>query len=190
MKNICVFCGSRKGTDAIYAETVKNLGKILAKREKALIYGGGNVGLMGILADSVMAEGGSVTGVIPEFLIEREVGHHQINELIVVKSMHERKQKMAEIADGFMALPGGYGTLEELSEILTWVQLRLISKPVALLNINNFFEPLLLQLRTMINEGFLTEESRSMLLVGDDPESLIEKLEKAHAVGMVNLDRT
>lgn len=190
MHNICVFCGSRKGANAIYTETAKSLGKILAKRGKALIYGGGNVGLMGVLADSAMAHGGKVTGVIPKFLMEREVGHEDIDDLIVVASMHQRKQKMAAIADGFIAMPGGYGTLEELSEMLIWVQLGLVSKPVGLLNINDFFDPLLLQLKSMIQEGFLTQESRDMLLTDKDPEHLMAKMEKAHATGVLNLDRT
>ena len=136
--NVCVFCGSSRGSDAVYASEARKLGRLLAGASLNLVYGGGNVGLMGIVADAVMEAGGKVTGVIPSFLLDREVGHRGISQLEVVESMHQRKQRMADLADAFVALPGGWGTLEELSEILTWKQLGLISQPVVLLNTNHY----------------------------------------------------
>lgn len=138
-----------------------------------LIYGGGKVGLMGVIADAVMEAGGDVTGVIPQFLVEKEVGHRGVTDLEVVDSMHQRKQRMADLADAFIALPGGWGTLEEISEILTWRQLGLINQPVYLLNANHFFDPLLSQMRLMVKEGFLKPEYFNFLRVEDMPEKII-----------------
>jgi len=177
MKNICVFCGSSSGTNSIYSEKAKELGALLARQKKSLIYGGGNVGLMGIIADEVMAQQGEVTGVIPHFLFEWEVGHEGLTELIKVESMHERKLKMSELADGFIAMPGGFGTLEELGEILTWVQLSIIQKPVGILNVNRFYDHLVAQLDHMVKEKFLKPANRAMLLVSDDPNELIKLME-------------
>jgi len=177
MKNICVFCGSSSGTNSIYSEKAKELGALLARQKKSLIYGGGNVGLMGIIADEVMAQQGEVTGVIPHFLFEWEVGHEGLTELIKVESMHERKLKMSELADGFIAMPGGFGTLEELGEILTWVQLSIVQKPVGILNVNRFYDHLVAQLDHMVKEKFLKPANRAMLLVSDDPNELIKLME-------------
>jgi len=171
--NICVFCGSGNGFDSVYAATAGKLGTLLGSASMRLIYGGGNVGLMGIIADAVLAANGQVTGVIPTFLLDREVGHHGITDLEVVESMHERKQRMADLADAFVALPGGWGTLEELSEILTWKQLGLITQPVCLLNINHFFDPLLDQMRLMVKEGFLKSDYFDLLHVENKPENVI-----------------
>lgn len=177
MKNICVFCGSSHGTKQIYRETAKTLGLLMAQRQKNLVYGGGNVGLMGTMADEVMERGGEVIGVIPEFLLQKEVGHNGLTELVVVKSMHERKQKMAELADAFIALPGGMGTLEELAEISTWIQLGLIKKPIALLNIEGFYDHLFAQFDHMVEQGFVKSENRKVLLNVKNVNEIISLLE-------------
>lgn len=174
--NVCVFCGSGKGSQPVYSEAARELGALLAKASVRLIYGGGNVGLMGVVADSVMAAGGEVTGVIPSFLLAKEVGHRGITNLEVVESMHQRKQRMADLADAFVALPGGWGTLEELSEILTWKQLGLIAQPVVLLNTNHFFDPLLSQMRLMVQEGFLHPGYFDFLQVEKHPKTIISLL--------------
>lgn len=174
--NVCVFCGSGSGSNPAYSEAARELGVLLADASVRLIYGGGNIGLMGTIADAVMGAGGKVTGVIPAFLLEKEVGHRGITDLEVVESMHQRKQRMADLADAFVALPGGWGTLEELSEILTWKQLGLISQPVAILNTNQFFDPLLDQMRLMVKEGFLKSGYLSSLHVEKNPEKLLSLL--------------
>lgn len=177
MNNICVFCGSGRGNESIYYEQATLIGKMIAESGKTLIYGGGKIGLMGAVADAVMAYGGSVIGVIPDFLMKKEVGHLGLSELIVVRSMHERKQKMAELADAFLALPGGMGTLEELAEILTWVQLTIIKKPVALYNLNGFYDHLLAQLDHMVKQGFLKPQNRKSLLTITEAEKILPTLD-------------
>jgi uncharacterized protein (TIGR00730 family) len=174
--NVCVFCGSGKGSNAVYAQAARQLGSLLAKYSIRLVYGGGNIGLMGAVADAVMEGGGQVTGVIPAFLMKKEVGHNGISDLEVVESMHQRKQRMADLADAFVALPGGWGTLEELSEILTWKQLGLITQPVVLLNTNYFFDPLLDQMRLMVKEGFLQAGFFNLLKVAKTPEMIVSLL--------------
>ena len=171
--NVCVFCGSGIGTNPVYGETARKLGSLFAQASIRLVYGGGRIGLMGRLADAVMEAGGHVTGVIPRFLLDKEVGHRGITHLEVVESMHQRKQRMADLAHAFIALPGGWGTLEELSEILTWKQLGLISQPVVLLNTNGFFDPLLSQMRLMVTEGFLHAVSFDLLMVANEPEKIL-----------------
>jgi uncharacterized protein (TIGR00730 family) len=171
--NVCVFCGSRSGLNPVYAETARRFGVLLADSSIKLVYGGGNIGLMGILADSVIQAGGEVIGVIPSFLQQKEVGHRGITKLEVVDSMHQRKQRMADLADAFVAIPGGWGTLEELLEILTWKQLGLITQPVVLLNTNLFFDPLLQQMRLMVREGFLQAGYLSLLHVEESPEKIL-----------------
>ncbi len=155
MKSVCVFCGSSTGNHPDYQKAARDLGNTLAEENIRLIYGGGSIGLMGILAETVLERGGKVTGVIPKFLYDLEVGLDMVTELIIVDSMHERKQKMAELAHGFVALPGGIGTLEELFEVFTWSQLKLIRKPVAIFNINNYFDNIIAQLDHMAAEGFI-----------------------------------
>jgi uncharacterized protein (TIGR00730 family) len=172
--NICVFCGSSKGTTPVYIEAAKNLGKLLAEKKITLVYGGGNVGLMGVIADAVIEHEGKVIGIIPEFLMRREVGHRGITQLEVVQSMHERKKRMADLADGFIAMPGGWGTLEELAEILTWRQLTLIDQPVGILNTAGFFDPLLQQMHKMTDEGFLKHGWLDTLHVAETPSQLLE----------------
>lgn len=170
--NLCIFCGSSTGYLPAYADAARDLGKILAQQSHSLVYGGGNIGLMGIIADSVLENKGEVIGVIPDFLLQREVGHRGISRLEVVNSMHERKKRMADLSHAFIALPGGWGTLDEMAEILTWKQLGLIHQPVGLLNINGFFDPLLEQMRVMVQAGFLRAENFDSLIV----ESSVEKL--------------
>jgi uncharacterized protein (TIGR00730 family) len=175
--NICVFCGSSVGLKPVFAETARELGRVMASRSHTLIYGGGNVGLMGILADSVLSNQGEVIGVIPDFLLQREVGHRGITRLEVVPSMHERKKRMAELAHAFVAIPGGWGTLDELAEILTWRQLGLIHHPIALLNTIHFFNPLLDQMRHMADMGFLQDNYRDHFAVEESIEKLIGRFD-------------
>jgi hypothetical protein len=173
--NICVFCGSSTGGDPVYAKAAKELGQLIAK-SGSLVYGGGNIGLMGILADEVLAHKGKVIGVIPDFLMKREVGHTGITHLEIVATMHERKKRMAEIADVFLALPGGWGTLDELAEILTWKQLGLINQPIGLLNIDSFFNSLIEQMNTMVSKGFLNAANFSSIRISDSPQKLLTLL--------------
>ncbi|KON70736.1 lysine decarboxylase [Peribacillus butanolivorans] len=175
MKTLAVFCGSSKGASNVYLEAAKKLGKELAKRHITLVYGGACVGIMGAVADSVLEAGGKVIGVMPSFLEKREISHKNLTELIVVDSMHERKAKMAELADGFIALPGGPGTLEEFFEIFTWAQLGLHHKPCGLLNINHYYDPLVALFNHMSDEQFLHEKYRSMALVDVEPNGLLDQ---------------
>lgn len=177
IKNLAVFCGSSTGADSIYIENAKKLGKELANANKTLIYGGAQVGCMGALADSSLYYGGSVVGVIPKKLKDVEIAHEQLTELHVVNTMHERKSKMAELADGFIALPGGAGTLEEWFEVFTWSQLGYHEKPCGLLNVNNFFAPLIAMLDHTITEGFMNKNYREMILISSDPKELLEKMD-------------
>ena len=176
MKRLCVFCGSSAGGRPEYAAAARELGALLARHGLGLVYGGGHVGLMGVLADAVLAGGGEVIGVIPQALVDRELAHAGLTELRVVNTMHERKALMADLADGFLALPGGFGTADELFEILTWAQLGLHARPVGLLNVAGFFDPLLAWLDRTVAEGFLREQHRQLLIVGDHPEALIDAL--------------
>lgn len=174
MKRITVFCGSRIGVSEKYKEDAVALGKELVKRDITLVYGGGSVGLMGVIATTVLKEGGEAIGIIPKFLEEREISHINLTELHIVDSMHERKAMMADLADGFIAMPGGPGTLEELVEVFTWAQLGLHKKPIGLLNVNNYYDPLIKFLDHMTNEQFLKEKHRSMALVESNPVRLID----------------
>lgn len=176
MPGICVFCGSSTGVNPLYAAAAKELGKALAAAGISLIYGGGKVGLMGVMADEVLAHGGEVIGVIPDFLYQLEVGHDGITRLEIVQTMHERKKRMADLADGFVAMPGGWGTLDELAEILTWRQLGLIHQPVGILNTNSFFSPLLDQFRRMTDDGFLKGSNLRSLVVSETPAQLLTSL--------------
>ena len=174
---ICVFCGSSSGNNPAYIAAAREFGTLLAKAGHELIYGGANIGLMGAVADAVLAEGGYVTGVIPGFLVEHEIAHRGISELIVVNSMHERKKRMADLTDAFLALPGGWGTLEELAEMLTWNQLRVMRKPIGLLNTLNFFDPLLASMQTMVKEGFLKSENLAELRVWSTPADVLRDID-------------
>ena len=182
MRSICVFCGSSKGSDPQFEKEAKWLGAELANRDITLVYGGGKVGLMGIVADSCLASDGKVVGVIPRFLSNKEIAHQQLSQLIEVESMHERKLKMSQLADGFIALPGGYGTLEEFCEILTWIQLSLVNKPIGILNINGFYDPLMSQFRTMTQMGLLRESNLEFFVESQSGESLLHKLQEQSKV--------
>jgi len=175
---VCVFCGSATGKNPVFREMAKRLGHLLSNHQISLVYGGGNVGLMGVVADAVLETGGEVIGIIPDFLLRREVGHQSITRLEVVGSMHERKKRMADLADAFIALPGGWGTLDELAEILTWRQLDLTPEPVLLINTNGFFDPLLAQMQLMLEEGFLRPEYSRYLNVFSSPEEAVQFLLK------------
>ncbi|MBN2274745.1 MAG: TIGR00730 family Rossman fold protein [Bacteroidales bacterium] len=177
MKSIAVFCGSGTGIDKVFAEQAKLLGQTLARRNIAIVYGGAKVGLMGALADGALSENGRVTGVIPYFLKGKEIAHDKLTELIVVKTMHERKMKMNELSDGVIAMPGGYGTLEELFEMITWAQLGLHKKPVAIFNIAGYYDHLVALLQSMTDKGLLKETNRNMLLVSDNIEDLLELMD-------------
>jgi uncharacterized protein (TIGR00730 family) len=179
-KRICVFCGSSHGANPAYTEAAKNLGGELARRGIELVYGGGNVGLMGVVADAVLAAGGQVIGVIPEALMAKELGHKGIQDLRVVKTMHERKAMMAELSDGFIALPGGIGTFEEFFEIVTWAQLGFHAKPCALLNVNGFYDPLLRLVDHAIEERFIKPTQRRILIVESETKALLHHMEHQH----------
>jgi uncharacterized protein (TIGR00730 family) len=177
MKRVCVFCGSNSGANPAYAQAAAELGRLLAGQGRTLVYGGGNVGLMGVVADAALAAGGKVIGIIPEAMLKWEVGHADLTELKVVASMHERKAAMADLADGFIALPGGIGTLEELFEIWTWGQLGLHAKPLGLLDVAGYFERLHAFLDHMAAEGFVKARHRAMAAVHYDPATLLDLLE-------------
>jgi hypothetical protein len=179
-KRLCIFCGSSHGANPAYVEAAKIAGNELARRGIALVYGGGNVGLMGVIADAVLAAGGNVIGVIPEALMAKELGHRGIQDLRIVKTMHERKALMAELSDGFVALPGGIGTFEEFFEVVTWAQLGLHSKPCALLNVNGFYDPLLHLLDHAIAERFVKPKQRDLVLVEPDFSTLLERMARHH----------
>src|SRR5271166_5111645 len=164
MRRLCVFCGSSEGDRPVYVDSARLLGELLAAQRLGLVYGGGHIGLMGILADAVLAAGGEVIGVIPQALVDRELAHSCLSEMHVVASMHERKARMADLSDGFLALPGAYGTADELFEILTWAQLGLHARPIGLLDVDGFFDPLLAWLDRAVREGFLREDHRQLLL--------------------------
>ena len=176
MKAIAVYCGSSSGHDAAYVRAAKNLGTLLVGQGIDLIYGGGSVGLMGAIADAVLGAGGKVTGVIPSFLDKKELGHHGVTDLIVVETMHERKIKMFELSDGFIALPGGLGTLEELFEVLAWSQLAIHRMPCGLLNVRGYYDGLLTQLRHMVSEGLLRGEDRSRLISSENAAELLQAM--------------
>ena len=175
--SVCVFCGSSPGRRPEYTAAAQRLGRALALSSRRLVYGGGNVGLMGVLADAALAHGGEVTGVIPRHLVEREVAHAGLSDLRVVDSMHQRKQAMADLSDGFIVLPGGLGTLEEFFEIWTWGQLGLHRKPYGLLNVAGYFDPLLAFLDHTVEERFVSTDHRALLSVAEDPEALLNALD-------------
>jgi uncharacterized protein (TIGR00730 family) len=178
MRRICVFCGSSAGGSPAYAEAASAVGRLLAAEGIGLVFGGGRVGLMGVVADAVLAGGGEAIGVIPEALLRREVGHTGLTELLVVESMHERKARMADLSDGFVALPGGFGTLEELFEVVTWAQLGIHPKPCGLLDVAGYYEPLLQLLDRGVDESFIRPQHRGLVLAGTDPARLLERMRR------------
>ncbi|HET7229185.1 MAG TPA: TIGR00730 family Rossman fold protein [Longimicrobium sp.] len=175
MKRVCVFCGSNPGFRPEYMDAARAVGRVLVERGLGLVYGGGRVGLMGAVADAVMAGGGEVIGVIPEALMAREVGHHALTELHVVRTMHERKAMMADLSDAFLALPGGYGTFEEFCEVLTWSQLGIHPKPCGLLNVGGYYDTLLALFDHATAEGFVTRAHRSLVIEHTDPAALLDQ---------------
>jgi uncharacterized protein (TIGR00730 family) len=176
LRRICVFCGSSPGTQRVYQQAAQSLGRLLCRRGIELVYGGGNVGLMGIIANACLNDGGRVIGVIPQALVDKEVAHTGLSELRVVSSMHERKSVMADLADAFLSLPGGYGTWEEFFEVLTWSQLGIHQKACAILNVNGYYDPLLALADKAVSEGFLRTVHRDLLLSDTDPERLLDRL--------------
>jgi uncharacterized protein (TIGR00730 family) len=176
VRSVCVFCGSSEGARPAYAEAARGLGAEVAKKGIRLVYGGGKVGLMGVVADAALRAGGEVVGVMPEALLEKEIGHQGLTDLRVVGSMHERKALMAELAGGFVALPGGYGTLEEFLEVLSWAQLSYHEKPCALLDAAEFFGPLLALFDRAVGEGFVHPAHRAIVLSGDEPGALLDAM--------------
>ncbi|MCE9538516.1 MAG: TIGR00730 family Rossman fold protein [Bacteroidetes bacterium] len=178
MKRITVFCGSSLGSDDIYETQSMLVGRSLAKNNIELVYGGAKIGLMGAVADAVLDNGGKVIGVLPVFLKSKEIAHEQLTELILVDTMHERKTLMNDLCDGVIALPGGFGTLEELFEMLTWAQLGLHKKPIGLLNVNGFYDALIVLIQTMVDKGFLKQINQQMLLESDNIDDLLMKMKK------------
>ncbi|MEH6943754.1 TIGR00730 family Rossman fold protein [Bacillus sp. JJ722] len=183
MKAVAVFCGSSNGANETYREGAIALGKELAKREIKLVYGGACVGLMGAIADSVLEAGGEVIGVMPKMLKDKELAHPSLTEMIIVDTMHERKAKMAELADGFIAMPGGAGTLEEFFEVVTWSQIGLHQKPCGLFNTNQFYDPLMAVFTHMVNEQFLQDKFRAMLVLDDNPSTMLDQFKTYIAPG-------
>ncbi|SAK54885.1 LOG family protein [Caballeronia catudaia] len=176
MKAVCVYCGSATGARPVYAEAAKAFGRALVENNLALVYGGGRVGLMGLIADEVLAAGGRAVGVIPELLVAKEVGHTDLTELHVVPDMHERKKMMADLSDAFVAMPGGVGTFEEFFEVYTWAQLGYHQKPVGLLDVNGYFDPLMAMLRHTVEEGFMRAPLLDMIQVAAEPDAMIARL--------------
>ncbi len=176
MRRVCVFCGSNAGNKPLYADAARRVGALLAARSLGVVYGGGHVGMMGVLADAALRAGGTVIGVIPQSLVDRELAHGGLTQLHVVATMHQRKALMADLSDAFVALPGAYGTADELFEILTWAQLGLHTKPIGLLNVAGFFDPLRAWLDVALREGFLRPHHRQLLLEAQEPEILLDLL--------------
>ena len=176
--SICVFCGSSPGGNVAYRDAADALGRLLASSGRRVVFGGGKVGLMGVLADSALRHGGEVVGVIPRSLVDLEVAHEGLTDLRIVDSMHQRKQVMSDLADAFLVLPGGFGTLEEFFEVWTWGQLGLHRKPYGLLNVSSYFDSLLSFLDHVVHERFVSAQHRDLLLVDDDPEALLARLDR------------
>lgn len=178
IRSLCVFCGSRAGADPAFAQAAEQLGRCLAERGVRLVYGGGSIGLMGVVMRAVIEHGGEVCGVIPEFLMRREVGNPDLTELVVVDSMHERKRRMFELSDAFAVLPGGIGTLDEAFEIITWQQLRLHTKPIAMLSVGDYWKVFESLIEQLIAQGFADSAIRNLFAVAADVESLLATLEE------------
>jgi uncharacterized protein (TIGR00730 family) len=177
VKRVCIFCGSSGGADPAFTHAAEEVGAVLAKRSLGLVYGGGNVGLMGVLADAALSRGGEVIGVIPQALVDRELAHRGVTDLRIVESMHERKATMADLSDAFIALPGGYGTLEEFCEILTWAQLGLHRKPFGLLNVARFYDHFVAQIDHAVSMKFIRPEHRELLMVEQEIHLLLERFD-------------
>lgn len=192
-RRVCVFSGSRVGRDPAYRQAAHELGASLAELNIELVYGGGSVGLMGVIADSILSSGGRATGVLPEFLATKELLHKGLNEVIITQDMHTRKAKMAELSDAFIAMPGGLGTFEELFEVITWAQLGVHAKPIGLLNVNRFYDPLLDLIGHTIEAGFIHESHRQLMIAEQDPTTLVTKLQNQPELNfpkITDLDQT
>ncbi len=181
MQSIAIFCGANFNGDPVLLGAVEQLTALMAERHIALVFGGGKVGVMGLLADNMISRGGKTIGVIPKFLLDKEVGHTGLTELHVVETMHQRKQLMNDISDGIIMLPGGFGTLEEFFEVLTWLQLGLHNKPIAILNINGFYDHLLRQMDVMVEQKFLKPANRALVITSSDPAEIIAKMQNFNA---------
>jgi uncharacterized protein (TIGR00730 family) len=181
IKSLCVYCGSNFNGDPELKAAVEQLAEAMVSQNIELIYGGGSVGVMGLIADAILARNGKVIGVIPQFLMDKEVGHQHLTEMIVTENMHQRKQKMADLADGFLILPGGFGTLEEFFEVLTWLQLGLHKKPIGVLNIKGFYDPLFKQMDVMVDQKFLKPINRTLVFNEEDPTQMISLMHSFEA---------
>jgi uncharacterized protein (TIGR00730 family) len=181
MKRICVFCGSNHGARQAYREAAQALGNEMARRGIGLVYGGGRVGLMGVIADAVLAAGGQVIGVIPDNLLAKELDHRGLSELRIVGTMHERKALMGDLADGFIAMPGGFGTYDEFCEVLTWAQLGLHKKPCAMLNVDGYYDAMIAMFDHATQEGFIRPDHRGMLIISADVNELLDRMEEYQA---------
>ncbi|MES2827534.1 MAG: TIGR00730 family Rossman fold protein [Bacteroidota bacterium] len=182
MKSICVYCGSNFNGDITLRNAIESLAQVFIDQNITLVYGGGSVGVMGVIADEILLKGGKVTGVIPQFLMDKEVGHRGITQMIITENMHERKKTMADLSDGFIILPGGFGTLEEFFEVLTWLQLGLHNKPIGVLNVGGFYDPLFAQMEVMVAHRFLKPANKDLVFNESDPVILIEKMKKFDAI--------
>ncbi len=176
IKSLCVYCGSNFNGDIKFKLAVQAVARVMFLKQINLVYGGGKVGLMGLIADEVLKNGGEVTGIIPAFLMQKEVGHTGLTKLIITENMHQRKQKMADLSDGFLILPGGFGTLEEFFEVVTWLQLGLHHKPIGVLDVDGFYNMLFAQLDVMVTHQFLKKNNRDLIFYEKDPETLINKM--------------
>jgi uncharacterized protein (TIGR00730 family) len=181
MKSICVFCGANFNDDPLLTEAIEQLAQVMVSRDMALVFGGGRVGVMGMIADAILKKGGKAIGVIPQFLMNKEVGHTGLTELHIVENMHQRKQMMNDLCDGIITLPGGFGTLEEFFEVLTWLQLGLHQKPIGVLNVNGFYDFLLKQMDVMVEQRFLKPLNRQLVLTSGDPIELVNLMENFKA---------
>ena len=181
MKSICVYCGSNFNGDPTLRTAIQSLAKVFVSLDITMVYGGGSVGVMGVIANDMMEMGGKVTGVIPQFLMDKEVGHSGITEMIVTENMHQRKQKMADLSDGFIILPGGFGTLEEFFEVLTWLQLGLHAKPIGVLNVNGFYDHLFLQMDKMVEQRFLKQANKDLVFNQADAQLLVQQMQSFDA---------
>ena len=178
MKAISVFCGSNFNGNPVLLKAVHHLADVMVEKKISLVFGGGRVGVMGLIADAVLQRGGIAIGVIPKFLMDKEVAHTGLTELIITENMHQRKQKMADLSDGVITLPGGFGTMEEFFEVLTWLQLGIHGNPIGLLNIDGFYDPLLMQIDLMVENKFLKPLNRDLVIAENEPKILIERMEK------------
>lgn len=181
MKSICVYCGSNFNGDPVLRKAIEDLAETMTSQSIALVFGGGSVGVMGVMADEVLKRNGKVIGVIPQFLMDKEVGHKELSEMIITENMHQRKQKMADLSDGFIILPGGFGTLEEFFEVLTWLQLGLHAKPIGVLNVDGFYDPLFVQMDKMVESRFLKQANRDLVFNETDAAVLVEKMQNFDA---------